>query len=112
MELFHCLQRALQCLRTKNITDHVTYEDGKNHSAMSFASKEAVVVFLSLLSGLDESDIKKYFKKYLSGRVNGKATVIVNTGKKFEFIYKKKSSQLCIFFHYGVWNKAGFPLHN
>jgi len=112
VELFHCLQRALQCSRTKNITDHVTYEDGKNHSAMSFASKEAVVVFLSLLSGLDESDIKKYFKKYLSGRVNGKATVIVNTGKKFEFIYKKKSSQLCIFFHYGVWNKAGFPLHN
>ena len=106
MELFHCLQRA------QNITDHVTYEDGKNHSAMSFASKEAVVVFLSLLSGLDESDIKNYFKKYLSGRVNGKATVIVNTGKKFEFSYKKKSSQLCIFFHYGVWNKAGFPLHN
>ena len=45
--------------------------------------KEAVVVLLSLLSGLDESDTKQYFKKYLK---NGKATVIVNTGKKFEFI--------------------------
>ena len=87
VELFHCLQRALQCSRTKNITDHVTYEDSKNHSAMSYASKEAVVVFLSLLSGIDERDIKKYFKRYLSGRVNGKATVIVNTGKKFEFLY-------------------------
>lgn len=89
VELFHCLQRALQCLRIKNITDNVTYEDGKNHSAMSFVSKEAVVVFLSQLSGLGESDIKKYFKKYLSGRVNGKATVIVNTGKKCEFINKQ-----------------------
>lgn len=89
MELFHCLQRALQCLRIKNITDNVTYEDGKNHSAMSFVSKEAVVVFLSQLSGLGESDIKKYFKKYLSGRVNGKATVIVNTGNKCEFINKQ-----------------------
>ena len=35
-----------------------TYEDSKNHSAMSFASKEAVVVFLSLLSGINENDIK------------------------------------------------------
>ena len=66
----------------------------------------------SLLSGLDESDVKKYFKKYLTGRVNGKATILVNTRKKFEFIYRKKSLQLCIVFHYGVWNKAGFPLHN
>lgn len=112
VELFHCLQRALQCSRTKNLTDHVTYEVGQNHSAMLFVSKEAVVVFLSLLSGLEESDIKKYFKKYLSGRVSGKVTITVNTGKKFEFIYKKKSSQLCNFFHYGVWNKAGFPLYN
>ena len=40
-----------------------------------------------------------------------KATVVVNIGKKFVFIYKTKSSQLCIFFHYGVWKKAGFPLH-
>lgn len=57
---------------------------------MSFVFKEVVVVFFFLLSGLDESDIKKYFKKYLFGRVNGKVIVIVNIGKKFEFIYKKK----------------------
>lgn len=111
-ELFHCLKRALQCSRDKNFRVHVTYKDSKNHSVKSFVSKEAAVAFLSLLSGLDESDIKKYFEKCLSGRVNGKATVIVNTKKKFEFICKKKSSQLCIFFHYGVWNNAGFPQHN
>ena len=58
---------------------------------MSFISKQAIVVFLSLLSGLDESDVKMHFKKYLTGRVNGKATILVNTRKKFEFIYKKKS---------------------
>ena len=69
-----------------------------------FISKQAVVVFLSLLSGSDESDVKTYFKKYLTGRVNGVDTVIVNTRKKFEFIYGKKGLQLCIVFHYGVWN--------
>ena len=78
---------------------------------MSFISKQAKVVFLSLLSGLDESDVKTHFKKYLTGRVNGKATILVNTRKKFEFIYKKKSLQLCIVLYYGIWNKAGFPLH-
>ena len=112
VDLFHCLKTGLQHSRIKNITDHVTYEDSKKDSVMSFISKEAVVIFLSQLSGLDESDVKEYLKKYLTGRVNGSATVIVNTGKKFEVIYKNKSSQLCIFFHYGVWNKAGFPLHN
>ena len=112
VDLFHCLKRALQHSRVNNITDHVTYEERSKDDVISFISKQAVVGFLSLLSGLDESDVKKYFKKYLTGRVNGKATIIVNTRKKFEFIYRKKSLQLCIVFHYGVWNKAGFPLHN
>ena len=79
---------------------------------MSFVSKEAIVVFLSQLSGLDESNMKKYFKKYLTGKVNGKATVFVNTGKKFEFIYKNIFHSCAFCFHYGVWNKAGFPLHS
>ena len=111
VDLFHCLKRALQHSRVNKITDHVTYEERSKDDVISFISKQAVVVFLSLLSGLDESDVKKYFKKYLTGRVNGKATIIVNTRKKFEFIYKKKSLQLCIVLYYGVWNKAGFPLH-
>lgn len=69
-------------------------------------SKQAIVAFLSLFSGSDESDVKKYFKKYLTGRVNGVATIIVNTRKKFEFIYRKKGLQLCIVFHYGVCNRS------
>ena len=39
--------------------------------------QEAVVIFLSKLSGLDEGDAKEYFK------LNGKAAIIVNTSKKF-----------------------------
>ena len=112
VDLFHCLKRALQHSRVNNITDHITYEESSKDDVISFISKQAVVVFLSLLSGLDESDVKKYLKKYLTGRVNGKDTILVNTRKKFEFKYRKKSLQLCIVFQYGVWNKAGFPLHN
>ena len=63
VDLFHCLKTGLQHSRIKNITDQVTYEDNKKDSVMSFISKEAVVVFLSQLSGLDESNVKEYLKK-------------------------------------------------
>ena len=98
VDLFHCLKRALQHSRVNKITDHITYEERSKDDIISFISKQAVVVFLSLLSGLDESDVKKYFKKYLTGRVNGKATITVNTRKKFEFIYKKKSLSCALYY--------------
>lgn len=106
VDLFPCLKRALQHSGVKNITDHVTYEERSKDDVILSISKQAIVAFLSLFSGSDESDVKKYFKKYLTGRVNEVATIIVNTRKKFEFIYRKKGLQLCIVFHYGVCNRS------
>lgn len=60
MDLFHCLQRGLQYSRIKNITDHIAYKDSKKDSVMLFISKDAIVIFLSQLSGLDGSDVKEY----------------------------------------------------
>lgn len=92
--------------------DHVIYAENKKGHVISFSSKKAVVALFSQLTGLNEPEVKGYFKKSLSGRVNGKASVIVNPVKDFAFLFKIKPSQCYITFHYGVWNKAGFPLHN
>ena len=98
VDLFPCLKRALQHSRVKNITDHVTYEERSKDDVISFISKQAVVVFLSLFSGSDESDVKKYCKKYLTGRVNGVATIIVNTRKKFVLYTGKRVYSCALYF--------------
>ena len=48
VDLFHCLKRALHHSRVNKITDHVTYEERSKDNVMSFISKQAIVVFLSL----------------------------------------------------------------
>ena len=112
LEMFLCLKRAVQHSRKREITDYVIYSDNKKCQLMSFSSKKAVAVFLAQLSSWSERDVKCYFKKILTGRAHGKASVIVSAVTNFSFIYNMKASQFCISFHYGVWNKAGFPLHN
>lgn len=112
LEMFLCLKRAVQHSIKREITDYVIYSDNKKSQLMSFSSKKAVAVFLAQLPSWRERDVKYYFKKILTGRAHGKASVIVSAVRNVSFIYNMKTSQLCISFHYGVWNKAGFPLHN
>ena len=38
--------------------------------------------------------------------------VIVSYGQEFCFTYKIKTGQFCVSFHYGMWNKTGFAVHN
>ena len=77
--------------------------------SLSFTGKKAVVSLFSLLSGLFEGALGSYFKRRVS---NGKAAIIINPEKDFTFLYKVKAGQLVIMFHYGFWNKSGFPPHS
>ena len=56
-----------------------------------------------------EGAMGSYFERRVS---NGKAAIIINPEKDFAFLYKVKAGQLVITFHYGFWNKSGFPLHS
>lgn len=112
LEIFLALKTSVQHSRRREITNNVVYSDNKHQHVMSFSSRKAVIEFLSLLSCWPESDVKSCLKKSLAGRVHGIARVIVSCAKEFSLTYKIKSGQFCVSFYYGVWNKAGFPLHN
>jgi len=112
-DLFLCLRKAIQHTRNPEISNSVCYGENKKGYVISFTSLESVVALFTLLTDLTKTHIyKTYFKRSLSGRVNGKAKVIINEDKDFAFHFKIKSSELHINFHYGVWNKAGFALHS
>ena len=98
LETFLCRKRAVQHSRKREITDYVLYSDNEKSQLMSFSSKKAVAVFLAQLSSWSERDVQCYFKKILTGRAHGKASVIVSAVRNFSFIYKMKASQFCIFF--------------
>ena len=111
-EMFHALKTSVQHSRKGEITNNVVYSDNKKQQVMSFSSKKAVIVLLSVLSGYSEIEVKGFFKKVLTGRKHGKAHVIVSYGQEFCFTYKIKTGQFCVSFHYGTWNKAGFAVYN
>lgn len=111
LEVFLSLERAVRHSRKQEIANNVTHCENKKGHVMSFTSRKAVVLLLSMLSGLSETSVLSHFKRRLTGNTNGKAKVIVNSEKDFAFVYKIKPGQFIISFQYGVWNKAGFPLH-
>ena len=65
---------------------------------MSFSSKKAVIVLLSVLSGYSEIKVKGFLTKVLTGRKHGKAHVIVSYGQEFCFTYKIKTGQFVFLF--------------
>ncbi len=111
-EVMKLLKDGIMHSRKEDITKNVIYCANRKAHVLSFTSKDAGLALLSLLSNQTKSSVQSKFKKNLKGRVNGKAAVIISLEKDFAFIYKIKTSQLTISFRYGVWNKAGFPLHN
>lgn len=112
IEVFRCFKRAITHTRNKEINDNVVLGDNKKKHVISFTSRVAVVSLFSLLSGMRDTEVMSHFDRSLVGRFNGNASIIIDTSKDFAFIYSINSSQLCIAYHYGVWNESGFPLHN
>ena len=66
----------------------------------------------AMLSGLSGTEVQSHFRRKLTGRINGRAAVIINEEKEFSLIYKVNLNQCIIEFYYGVWNSARFPLHH
>ena len=95
-----------------NVSSDVFPASNKKWLVVSFPSKQAVIVLLSMLSRQGVWNVESQLRKKLKGRVSGRAEVITNVEKDFAFIYKVKTSELTITFHYGVWNKHGLPQHN
>ena len=95
--------------RLQGVVDNISLAENNKCYAISFMRMEAVVVLFSVLSGMPEGTVRSYFKRRVQ---NGRAKVIVNLEKDFVFLYKIKACQLSISFHYGLWNKSGFPLHS
>ena len=89
---------------------------GKNRKAevVSFTTLRPVKELFSLLSGLKEGEVVKYFKKTLiTGKKSGsKVAVLATEEKDMAFLYKLSKGQLVITYHFGEWNKFGFPQHN
>lgn len=95
-EMFLALRTSVQHSRKSKITDNVVYSNNKKQQAMSFSSKKAVIVLLSVLSVYSEVNVKGFFKRILTGRKHGKARVIVSCGQEFCFTYKIKTGQFCV----------------
>ena len=111
-DVLKLLRNGILHSRIKEITKNVIYCSNKRGHVLSFTSKDAVLLVLSTLSQKSTSYVGSRFNKNLKGRVNDRAAVIMSPEKDFSFVYKVKTSQLVISFRYGVWNQAGFPLHN
>ena len=111
-ELFFTLWKAVQHTTRKSITDNSIFGQNKKGRVMSLTSKVAVIELFAMLNGLDTTSVRQKLEKTLSGRRKGKASMVVDTVKDFAFTYMVKQSKLLISFHYGVWNKSGFPMHH
>ena len=108
-EIFLAFRSGVSRSRLQDVVDNISLAENNKCYAISFTRMEAVVALFSVLSGMPEGTVSSYFKRRVS---NGRAKVIVNLQKDFVFLYKIKAGQLLITFHYGLWNKSGFPLHS
>ena len=107
-EIFLAFRSGVVRSRLQDVVDNISLAENNKCYAISFTRMEAIVVLFSVLSGMPEGTVRSYFTRRVQ---NGRAKVIVNLEKDFVFLYKIKAGQLLITFHYGLWNKSGFPLH-
>ncbi|KAK3728179.1 hypothetical protein QZH41_019023 [Actinostola sp. cb2023] len=79
-----------------------------------FTSLYSFQKFMSTISGLSRSEMKKYFSRQLQGRNRLGHTVklLVDDEKQISFTYWIKRGQLDIAFQYGEWNTRNYPQHN
>jgi len=111
IDIFLCLR---QVLRDLNVTEPHCYLAGNNRAeVISFTSIHLVHQLFSCLSGQSIKEVKKFFNRTLTGttRYHHKVKVITSASKDFAFVYKKKSGQLVVQFHFDEWNYYGNPQH-
>ncbi|KAK3702236.1 hypothetical protein QZH41_005405 [Actinostola sp. cb2023] len=70
--------------------------------------------FMSMISGLSSSEVKKYFSRQLKGRCREHHTVklLVDDERQLALTYWIKRGQFDLTFQYGEWNTCNYPLHN
>lgn len=112
LEVFLSLKRAVDHTRNGEVAGNVISEENRKCHVLAFTSERAVTSLFSMLSGLSVAEVQSHFKRKLTGRLNGRAAVIINAEKEFSLVYKVNLNQCMIEFYYGVWNSAGFPLHH
>ena len=112
VEVFLSLKRAVDNTRNGEVAGNIIRDENRKCHVMAFTSESAVTSLFSMLSGLSEAEIQPHFRRKLTGRINGRAAVIINGEKEFSLVYKVNLNQCIIEFYYGVWNRAGFPLHH
>ena len=112
LEVFLSLKRAVDHTRNPEVAGNVISGDNRKCHVMAFTSESAVTSLFSMLSGLSEAKVQSHFRRKLTGRINGRAAVIINEEKEFFLVYKVNLNQCTIEYNYGVWNSAGFPLHH
>ena len=91
----------------------VSFGQNRKVEVVSFTTLRPVKQLLSVLSGMNEGEVVKYFKRTLTGRkIGSKVAVLASEEKDMAFMYRLSKGQLVISYHYGEWNKFGFPQHN
>ena len=110
--MFLSLKRAVDHTRNGEVAGNVISKENRKCHMMAFTSERAVTSLFSMLSGLSEAEVQSHFKRKITGRLNGRAAVIINAEKEVSLVYKVNLNQCMIEFYYGVWNRAGFPLHH
>lgn len=112
LEVFLSLTRAVDHTRNGEIAGKVISEENRKCHVIAFTSESAVTSLFSMLSGLSEAEVQSHFRRKLTGRINGRAAVIISEEKEFSLVYKVNLNQCFVEFCHGVWNSAGFPLHH
>jgi len=88
----------------------------KNSKAevICFTSLCSFQKFMSMISGLSTSEVKKYFSRQLKGRCREHHTVklLVDDERQLALTYWIKRGQFDLTFQYGEWNTCNYPLHN
>ena len=89
------LKRAVDYTRNGEVAGYLISEKNWKCHIMAFSSESSVTSLFLMLSGLSKAEVKSYFRRKLTGRINGRAAVIIKEEKLFCLVYKV-SLNLCI----------------
>lgn len=112
---YEIFQTCKSVLKDLGVSEPDCYmSSNKRGDVISFTSINVLYTFLSCISTLPIEEIKDYFKRKIQSgqRKNHSVRLLVSDDKDFGVVYKKRSGQLVVQFHYGEWNANKFPQHN
>jgi len=111
--VFHSLSLVIkQCL--DQFKEPLCYSArNKKGEVITFTSIGSLTSFFSLLTGLTQVEVGKFFARTLKGlkRNKHKVKLIVEETKDFAFVYQKGKGQMTLQFYYGEWNTHNYPQH-